>query len=57
MIDEYAHVSIKATGVTGIVIDIYSKDEKTFYIVEDDERGEDGSFAWDSYLEEELELV
>ena len=57
MIDEYAHVKVKATGIPGVVIDIWCKDGKTFYTVEDDERGEDGLFFWDSYTEDELELI
>ena len=42
MIAEYDKVIIKATGVTGEVIDVSEQDGQTLYTVESDKMGEDG---------------
>ena len=57
MIEEYAHVKIKATDIPGIVVDAYSIHGKTWYTVEYDERDEDGTFHLDTYDEDELEVT
>ena len=44
---EYDKVIIKATGVTGEIIDIYSADGSTYYTVESDEKGVPGGFGED----------
>lgn len=63
MIKEYAKVVIKETGITGIVVDIYTIKGKTFYTVESDERGVEGGFGMDGEYklfdcdENELEVI
>lgn len=34
MIEEYDHVVIKATGIPGVVVDIYEKNGKKIYTVD-----------------------
>lgn len=61
MIEEYDHVVIKATGIPGVVVDIYEKNGKKIYTVESDEKGvsggigEDGSYKLFACLAEEIE--
>lgn len=47
MIEEYDHVKIKKTGITGIVVDISQSDGEKCYIVESDEKGVPGGW-WDA---------
>ena len=59
---EYDHVRIKSTGILGVIVDIYTINEKTHYTVESDDRGvPGGSGDEDSYklfscLKDEIEL-
>jgi len=65
MIEEYEHVRIKKTGVTGIVVDISERAGKRYYIVESDEKGVPGGWweadkdAWSLFdcTEDELERI
>lgn len=47
MFMEYDKVIIKATGITGEIVDIYSADGSTYYTVESDEKGVPGGFGED----------
>lgn len=47
MIEEYEHVRIKKTGVTGIVVDISERNGKKHYIIESDEKGIPGGW-WEA---------
>lgn len=47
MFKEYDKVIIKATGITGEIIDIYSASGNTYYTVESDEKGVLGGFGED----------
>ena len=59
---EYDKVIIKATGITGEIIDIYSAKGSTYYTVESDEKsvpggfGEDDSWKLFECLENEISL-
>ena len=47
MIEEFDRVRIKATGITGDVIDIYKNSEgQLVYTVEADERGVPGGYSY-----------
>ena len=45
MIDWFAHVRIKETGITGIVVDIHTIEGTEWFIVESDEEGTPGGFG------------
>ena len=46
MFNEYDHVRIKKTGVSGEILDIsIDKDGNSWYIVESDERGAPGGYG------------
>ena len=63
MINEYDHVVIKSSKISGIVIDVFEKDGKTLYTVESDEKGVQGGAGeideWKRFIcaAEELEKV
>ena len=63
MIDWFAHVRIKETGITGIVVDIHTIEGTEWFIVESDEEGTPGGFgdddSWKLYdcVESELEVI
>ena len=63
MIDWFAHVRIKETGITGIVVDIHTLKNTEWFIVESDEKGTPGGFgdddSWKLYdcVEFELEVI
>lgn len=63
MIDEYAHVRIKDTGVCGVIVDIRDNKGAPIYTVESDERGAPGgygdnnSFKLYDCSENELEVI
>ena len=63
MFQEDDHVRIKETGITGIVVDIYSMGGKQYYGVESDDRdtpggyGTEGSYKIYDCLAEELEKI
>lgn len=60
MIREYDKVKIKATGIVGEVIDIYTVKGVTYYTVESDEEGVPGGDgpddSWKLFHCEESEL-
>ena len=60
MIDWFAHVRIKETGITGIVVDIHTLKNTEWFIVESDEKGTPGGFgdddSWKLYDCVEFEL-
>lgn len=45
MLTEYDKVKIKASGVTGVIVDIYEASGNTYYTVESDEKGVPGGFG------------
>ena len=45
MINEFDHVRIKSSGITGIVVDISTINGKTNYIIESDEKGVPGGWG------------
>lgn len=50
MLSEFDKVKIKASGVTGVIVDIYKAGGNTYYTVESDEKGvPDGFGEKDSY--------
>lgn len=50
MLSEFDEVKIKASGVTGVIVDIYKVCGNTYYTVESDEKGVPGGFGEkDSY--------
>lgn len=61
MINEYDHVTIKATGITGVVVNKTEKQGKQLYTVESDEKGVPGGAGepdgWKLFVcvEEEIE--
>ena len=61
MISEYDHVTIKESGITGVVVDICTIDGKEIFTVESDEkgvpggRGESDSWKLITCLESEIE--
>ena len=63
MIEWFAHVRIKETGITGTAIDIRTVDGTEWFIVESDEEGTPGGFgeddSWKLYdcVESELEVI
>ena len=63
MIDWFAHVRIKETGITGIVVDIHTVKGIERFEVESDEKGTPGGFSdddsWKLYgcVESELEVI
>lgn len=64
MIPEYAHVRIKASGITGVVVDIsITSKGLTVYIVESDEKGVPGGYGDPEYwklfdcIESEIEEI
>ncbi len=63
MIPEYAHVRIKATGITGVVVDIRKNKGETVYTVESDEKGVPGGYGDPKYwklfdcVESEIEEI
>ena len=63
MINEYDHVRIIESGITGTVVDVFEKDGKTLYTVESDEKGVSGgageSDSWKLFIcsREEIEKV
>ena len=60
MIEEYGHVRIKKTGITGIVVDITEYTDRTVYVVESDEKGVPGGYggknSWKLFWCEEEEI-
>lgn len=63
VIDWFAHVRIKETGITGIVVDIHTIEGTEWFIVESDEEGTPGGYgdddSWKLYdcVESELEVI
>lgn len=63
MIDEYDRVRIVASGITGIVVDVFQKDGRTLYTIESDEKDVPGGFGEDGWWKlftctaEELEKI
>ena len=63
MIDWFAHVRIKETGITGIVVDIHTVKGIERFEVESDEKGTPGGYgdddSWKLYgcVESELEVI
>ena len=63
MINEFDHVRIKSSGITGIVVDISTVNGKTNYEVESDEKGTPGGYgsenSWKLYSckENEIEVI
>ena len=63
MIEEYNHVRIKKTGITGIVVDISDTNGRKTLIVESDDEGVPGGWgsegSWKLFdcTEDELELL
>lgn len=63
MIDWFAHVRIKETGITGIVVDIHTVKGIERFEVESDEKGAPGGYgdddSWKLYgcVESELEVI
>ena len=49
MINEYDHVRIVESGITGIVVDKFQTDGRTLYTVESDDRGVPGGFGEDGW--------
>lgn len=60
---EYDHVRIKATGITGVIVDVPRRPQDRYYLVESDERGvpgghgPEGEFKLFDCLAEELEKI
>ena len=62
MIEWFAHVRIKETGITGIVVDIHTVKGIERFEVESDEKGTPGGYGDDSWklygcVESELEVI
>lgn len=48
MINEFDHVKIKSTGITGVVVDISIVAGKTIFVVESDNKGVPGGYGDDA---------
>ena len=58
MFNEFEKVVIKATGVVGDIVDIHTgREDKKIYIIEADERDEDGDYQLYDCYEDEIEKV
>lgn len=63
MYNEYDHVRIVSTGITGIILDKFQKDGRTLYTVESDKKGVAGGAgeedSWKRFVcsEKEIELI
>ena len=62
MFNEFDKVHVKNKSVTGTIVDIYERDGKRIYVVEDDNWTENNSFGGGEYklydcMESELESV
>lgn len=47
MIEEYDHVKIKSSAITGIVVDISTVKGQTIFVVESDDKGVPGGYGSD----------
>ena len=63
MIEEYDHVKIKSSSITGVVVDISTVKGQTIFVVESDEKGVPGGYgsddSWKLFdcLESEIEKI